>query len=288
MPCPLVSVIIIARGPGKFPKESLNSVMSQSFRNFELLLIDYDSGNRPKTGKTTYKDIQIRYFKHCSDNLNSARNLGLNHAGGKYIVFMDNCDIWENDKLKKQADILEKNPDIGLVYCGGRLEGYVFDRLVMKNFLYNSSVAMFRKDCLEKAGLFDESLDIASNWDFFLRLSLFYKFTGINEPLAKSALPVKNGLNGCEYFKTSGFKVLNKIFQMENITAKQLRLVNLAYAMRYSYIGRRYFQNNCYDRAKGYFNEALKRDFSICFRSDILLFYLLSCYLDYSCKHHAE
>ena len=287
-----VSVVIPTCTMGKCLKESINSVMQQTFRNFEILIIHYKPDIKPKTTAVNYKDIKIRYFRHDTEALNSARNLGIKKAEGKYIVFMDSCDIWEPDKLAKQVEILEKNPDIGLVYCGSSLideynnfigtkpctgfKGYLFDRLVMKNFLHNGSVAMFRKSCLNKTGLFDESFNISSNWDFFLRLALYYKFFGMKEPLARCRVSTQNCSKDLNSFESSGFKVLNRIFQIKDINPEQLRLLNLAYAMRYTYIGKKYFQNNYFQKARDYFNEAVKRDFSVCLKSDILLFYLLS------------
>ncbi|OGI02528.1 MAG: hypothetical protein A2Y25_07080 [Candidatus Melainabacteria bacterium GWF2_37_15] len=288
----MVSVVIPTCTLGKCLRESINSVRRQSFRNFEILIIHYKPDFEPKATAAINKDIQVRYFRHKSESLNSARNLGIKKAEGKYIVFMDSCDIWEPDKLAKQVEILERKHDIGLVYCGSSLideynnfigtkpctghEGYLFDRLVMKNFLHNSSVAIFRKSCLNRAGLFDESFNISSNWDFFLRLALYYKFFGIKEPLARCRVSTQNESNDFKSFESSGFKVLNRIFQTKNISPAQLRLLHLAYAMRYTHIGKKYFQNNYFQKARDYFNEALKRDFSVCLKSDILLFYLLS------------
>ncbi len=260
---PLVSVVIVINGTENDFNNSIDSIRRQSFRDFEVHIINWENYDE---------------FK----NLSTAINMGLKKSNGKYIVIMDTPDIWKPEKLEKQVDLLEQNPDIGLVYCGGRLNGYVFSKLVTRNFLQNSSAAMFRKECIDKTGLFDETLDVLGNWDFFLKLSLYYKFLSIKDPLAIYAITLEKDFDFRETFKTSGFKTLNKIFQQPNLSAKQLGLVNRAYAMRYSHIGKKYFNCNFHEKARSYFSEAFKRDFSVSFKSDTLFFYLLSQY--YCCR----
>lgn len=234
---PLISIIILNWENKQILQECVNSILSQTFQDYEILM---------------------------ADSINNS----IKQVAGKYLVFLDNCDLWEREKLQKQVNILENNPEVGLVYCGENFEGYAFNRLVLRNFLQNSSIAMIRKSCLQ-----DICLDNSTNWELFLKLSLSSKFFGIKSPLAKCrAVGICNGIT----FETSGFKELNKIFQLKELTAKQLRLINLAYAMRYFQTGKKYFKNKLFNRAKGFFREALKRDFSVCFRSDIILFYLLS------------
>lgn len=283
---PLVSIIIPFLSLDKSLMESIDSITKQTLRDFEIILVKYAS-NKHSNFLISYKNTKVHLISHTSLNINTARNWGLKKTKGKYIVIMDSCDIWDEQKLEIQVQILEKKCGIGLVYCGGEFKGYVFEKLVLHNFLNNSSTAMFRKDCINKEILFSESLDIASCWEFFLRFSLFHKFTGIKDLLMNPGPPVKKGVGNWETFKSSGFKTLNKVFELENITSRQLKLINLAYAMRYVQIGKKYMQKNCYDRARGFFAEAAKRDFSICFKSDIILFYVLSCYRHCVCKPYA-
>lgn len=288
MPKPLVSVIVITREIDKCLKISIDSLMEQTFRNFEIFIIHSSPEFEPRITETTYQDVKMRYLRHKSDTLNSAKNEGLRCAAGKYVVFMENCDVWEPEKLEKQVKILEQNPEIGLVCCGERVKGYVFNTLVVKNFLQNPSLALFRKNCVEKTGLFDESLDVTGNWDFFLRMSLVYKFYGIEDSLLKCSLNAKKDNDRFDTFKNSGFKVLNKVFQSKNITSKELIFVNLAYSTRYMELGKKHFQNNCYEKAIGFFTEAIKRDIRICFKSDILFYYLLARYRHCVCKFYAQ
>lgn len=292
MPNPLVSVIIPTFNREFFIKDAIDSVLNQTFQDFEIVVIDDGSTDNTKDIIDGYNDYRIHYFYQKNRGLNPARNAGIKNSRGNYIAFLDSDDIWEPDKLEKQVEILNQKPEIGLVYCGSSLidenknfigkrplityKGDVFKKLVMYNFLYNGSVVLFRKSCIEKVGLFDETITRMTDWEFYLRFSVYFKYWGIDEYLIKYRVHKKTMSNDFELFENSGFKILNRVFQMKDIETRHLRLVNMAYAMRYRYIGRRHFENNLFEKARNYFKEALRRAPSAAFRSDVLLFYLLS------------
>ena len=265
---PVVSVIIPNCNNESFLKDSVDSVLNQIFQNFEIIIIDNNLTNQPKNIVNT--DKRIHYFCHENNSLNSVKNNGIKNAKGKYIIFLDSGNIFKPENLEKQVTVLNKNPDIGLVYSGISFidenknhignkpvityKGDVFNKLVVYNFLYNGSAVLFRKNCLEKTGLFDESINKMGDWEFYLRFSSCYKFWGIGEHLVKHRMLEKTVSNDFELFENSGFKVLNKVFQINNLNVKYLRRINLAYAMRYTYMGKKYLQNNLYKKAKGYFS----------------------------------
>ena len=284
---PTVSVIIPACCNENFFKTTINSVLCQTFQNFEIIVINFNSENNLQDAVNSFEDNKICYFHKNNINQNAARNYGLRRAKGKYIALLDAGDIWNSEKLEKQVEILDKKPDIGLVYCGTSLideqgkflqnippvsyKGNVFKKLVKYNFLHNASVALFRADCTTDG--FDESIKKLADWEFYLKLSLKYKFWGIKKHLVLHRISEQSP-EEFESFESSGFKVLNRAFQATDLKTKDLRLINLAYALRYRDMGKKYFENNCFERSKGYFYEALKRDFSVSFRSDALVFYL--------------
>jgi len=290
---PFVSVILTNHAGGDFLKDSINSILEQTFQNFELIIIN----NSLKTQKIKeilgfFKDNRIKWVFQETININEAKNCGIKRSKGKYIAFIESDDLWEAEKLEKQVYILEKRADIALVYCGSSLldqnnnvisknhalshKGNVFKHLVVQNFLYSPSTIIFRKNCLDKVGLFDESLPKMTDWEFYLRFSLIYKFWGIKEYLVKCRIYPKTKAETYEFFEDSGFKILNKIFQRSNIEIKRLRLINSAYAMRYRYVGKKYYENKLFKKAKNFFYEAIKRDFFACCKNDTLILYLLS------------
>ncbi len=290
---PLVSVIIPVNNKGFFLKNSIDSVLNQTFQDFEIIIIDNNHLNNTKQVVETCEDSRINYFYREGVGLSAARNFGIEKSRGKYIALLGPDDIWDASKLEKQLAIFSKKADVGLVYCGTLLidknnspagqkpivtyKGKVFSKMVVHNFLYNCSVPLFRKECLEKTGMFDETIDKMTDWEFYLRFAINYKFWPVQERLVKARFIEKAKGNDFEFFETSGFKILNKIFQRTDIDICHLRHINSAYAMRYRYIAKKYFEKECFDKSKGYFQEALKRDFLTSCRSDIPLYYLLCC-----------
>lgn len=292
MKTPLISVIIPIHKGGYFIKNTLNSVLNQTIKDFEIIIIDNAFLNNAKQLSDSYKDKRIKYFPCEKTSLNSIRNFGIEKAKGKYIGFLEVDNIWEPEKLEKQANILENKPQIGLVYCGTKIinennkivgkktlichRGNVFNKLVVHNFLHNCSVSLFRKNCLQYTGVFDETIKEMTDWEFYLRFAINYDFWGIDEYLTGVRLNNEKLKNDFLYFETCGFKILNKIFQRTDIDIKHLKHINSAYAMRYGYIGKRYLEKECIEKSRGYFREALKRDFLACCRSDVLAYYFLS------------
>ena len=120
---PLVSIISPFLNGEIFLAEAIESVLRQTLGNWELLLVD-DGSTDASTAIS--KDFaaqypgRVRYFEHpghANFGISASRNLGIRHARGKYIAFIDADDVWRPSKLAEQASILEENPDLGLV-CG--------------------------------------------------------------------------------------------------------------------------------------------------------------------------
>jgi glycosyltransferase involved in cell wall biosynthesis len=119
---PLVSVITIFFNAEKFLEEAILSVLSQTYGNWELLLIDDGSSDRSTEIAKKYcsqDPDRIRYFKHPEHEnrgMSASRNLGLADARGEYICFLDADDVFMPDKLSEQVKILSQNPDVFMVY----------------------------------------------------------------------------------------------------------------------------------------------------------------------------
>jgi len=119
---PLVSVIIIFLNEAKFIEEAIASIISQIYTHWELLLTDDgstdNSTNIAKNYATQYPD-QIRYLEHPNHEnrgMSATRNLGIRNAQGKYIAFLDGDDVWLPNKLTEQIDLLEKYPEVAMLY----------------------------------------------------------------------------------------------------------------------------------------------------------------------------
>lgn len=118
----LVSIIIIFLNAERFIQESIESVMTQTYENWELLLVDdgsADSSSQIAQSYAARQPANVRYLEHANHQnrgKGASRNLGIRHAKGEYIAFLDADDIWLPHKLEQQVAILEAQPEAGMVY----------------------------------------------------------------------------------------------------------------------------------------------------------------------------
>ena len=198
---PLVTVIIPTYNNAKHIGEAIESVLKQTYRNFELIVVD--DGSTDKTREALYPYIsknQIKYIYQNNKKQGAARNNGIKHAQGELIALLDSDDLWLPEKLELQVPLFV-DKEVGLVYAGiiwfkdkdNRIvkttnpnrffKGYIFDDLFNsdKSFIPNSSVVI-RKSCLEEmnctngTGPYWEDLSCATNEDYHLFLRLTHKF----------------------------------------------------------------------------------------------------------------
>jgi len=187
----LISVIIPAYNAEKTIKQTIDSVLTQTYENLELIIID--DGSKDKTLEII-KGIDDKRIKVCSymnSGLSTARNRGLLISNGDFISFIDSDDTWTRDKLELQVKALENNPEAGAAYSWTLLvdqegsflgkicpiyEGYINQELFLSNFVASGSNLMLRKECFSFVGLFDTRLGACEDWDYYLRISLQYPF----------------------------------------------------------------------------------------------------------------
>jgi len=127
-----VSIIIIFYNAGKFINEAIQSVINQSYINWELLLIDDGSVDQSTSIAKEYsiKYEKIFYFEHeehSNRGMSASRNLGIQNAKNEWIAFLDADDVWLPDKLSEQLAIVKLLPDIDLIY-GNTIEWYSWDK----------------------------------------------------------------------------------------------------------------------------------------------------------------
>ena len=202
---PKVSVIILTYNRHLLLRKAILSVLNQTFQDFEIIVIDDASKEETRFIMDEFTDERIRYFRH---NVNKgegcARNTGLKYVKGKYIAFLDDDDEWLPEKLDLQVTLLKGSPeDVGVVYTGcmrvntvsgevlgvyiPQKRGDIFRELLTTNFVIPSSVLM-KKECLEKVGMFDESIDYGLDYDMWIRISREFKFECIKKPLIKYSI----------------------------------------------------------------------------------------------------
>lgn len=199
-----ISIVVPVYNRKDYIMDTLDSILGQSFLDFELIVVD--DGSKDKTAELvkSIKDKRIKYIYQDNSGLPAAaRNTGLKIARGKYIAFCDSDDLWESDKLKAQMEVFDAHKDAELVYTnfvwhdgkkdsnpflngGIAKSGDVFYDLIKENFIPMSSV-MVKKSILDEVGCFDEDPKImaAEDYDLWLRIALFGKIYFLNKVLVK-------------------------------------------------------------------------------------------------------
>lgn len=197
---PKISVVIPAYNAMAYLPETMESVLGQSFEDFEAIVINDGSFDQTAQWVSQVTDPRVRLISQENQGNAGARNTGIIHAQGDYVAFLDADDLWEPTKLEKQVRVLEENPDVGLVYTWvayidergtltGRVfkhevEGQVWSQLTEHNIVESGSVAMVRRSCFETVGLFDRNLGShVEDWDMWLRMANHYPFKVVKEPL---------------------------------------------------------------------------------------------------------
>jgi len=196
----VVSVIMPTFNREHLISRAVGSVLNQTFRDFELIIVD--DGSRDNSGEVIreFNDSRINYIRHEKNRgVAAARNTGIKAARGEYVAFLDSDDEWRPQMLYRQIKAFgEASSDAGAVYTdminidnnktrslyGRRAKEGNLHKAILKGFPVYLQTIMVKKACLDQIGLFDEEFTIEEDYDFMIRLSGKFEFKYIREPLA--------------------------------------------------------------------------------------------------------
>ena len=237
---PVLTIIIPTYNRADFLRESIHSVLSQTFADYELIVVD--DGSSDHTEDVVREFPKIRYVA-CSENsgVSHARNLGIKLARGRYVCFLDSDDLWIKNKLEVQIRWMEAHTDCQVCYTdeiwirkGVRVNpmnkhrkysGDIFSHSLSLCIVSPSSVLM-RSSLFDEVGLFDEGLPACEDYDLWLRISLKYPVHFIAEKLI-----VKQGGHGdqlsTKYWGMDRFRViaLEKLLRESSLNDEKRGLV---------------------------------------------------------------
>lgn len=197
---PLISVIIPAYNSEKTIRETIESVLKQSFSDFELIIINDGSTDSTLAiaSSIQVQDPRIKVFSYPNAGGAVSRNRGFSHSSGEFIAFLDSDDLWTSDKLESQLKALQQNPQAGVAYSwldaideegkfirGGNYRnenGYIFAKLFLVPFVESGSNPLIRRQAFIDVGGFDESLPASQDYDLYLRLAALYEFVAVPSP----------------------------------------------------------------------------------------------------------
>lgn len=209
---------------------AIESVLNQTYKEFELLIIDDGSMDGTKEFCKKYlDDSRVQYIYQVNKGLASARNTGIEKSQGKYICFLDDDDVWKEDKLQKQVEFFEKNPDVGMVYTNlelideiGKVIGYqkhkangdIYKELFFENIVDAPSSCMIKKEVFEKVGNFKEWMKSNEDYELWFRIAKEYKIYSINEPLVEYR--VHQNKMSTNYPKMEFYQIVCFYYALEN------------------------------------------------------------------------
>lgn len=198
----LISVIIPTYNNAQFIRDAIDSVLSQTYKNYEILVIDDGSTDNTKEIIEKYNGKRIKYIYQENKGLAAARNTGIKASTGELVAFLDSDDMWLPEKLERQISIINGFPNVGLVGCGyygidesgkrvketkGRDypdKELLLNNLMMRNVVTGSgSGVLAKKECFNKAGLFDESFRSTEDRDMWYRILKFYDLKFVSDYL---------------------------------------------------------------------------------------------------------
>jgi glycosyltransferase involved in cell wall biosynthesis len=182
---PRVSVIIPTRNRACFLCEAIESVLNQTYRDLELIVVDDGSTDLTPYLSDRWRG-QIRWIRQAHAGVSRARNVGIQRSRGRYLSFLDSDDLWAKDKLETQVRFLDANPHYPVCYTdevwirrGRRVNpkrihrkysGWIFEQCLPLCIISPSSVLM-RREVLDTVGLFDEGLPVCEDYDLWLRVT---------------------------------------------------------------------------------------------------------------------
>ncbi len=226
---PKVSVIIPVYNGEKFLSEAIESVVAQTYLDWEIITVNDGSTDRSLEILRKYeKQLPSKIYVINQENKGPSltRNMAIAEAKGEYIAFLDCDDSWLPEKLEKQVEFLDLNKEFGLIYSdcyvidyNGNIKGNtyssrikpfrgnVFNELLYTNFIPTSTV-MVRSEVFDDVGLFNPMLRISQDYDLWIRIAETCPIDFIDQPLAKYRLHCEGISRNVELMTNEDFQIM--------------------------------------------------------------------------------
>jgi glycosyltransferase involved in cell wall biosynthesis len=246
-----VDVIIPCFNGEKFIETTIESIISQSFKNINILVVDDGSSDNTPDILKSFGD-RITVLKHSHSRNKGApasMNLGLQNSNSLYVAFLDSDDVFYNKKIERQVAVLSKNNNIGLVYTNGDAvnesgqklyqlfpdnfeDEQSVEKLLLDNYIRTPSMVMARRELFGITGYFDEKLSHAKDHDMWLKFKEISDFYFIKDPLMGYRQHCAQQSSGRKQWD-DGFKLLSNacLRYPYNSKIKRKRLAVLNYRL---------------------------------------------------------
>ncbi len=228
----LVSVVMPAFNSEKYIAECIESVLNQTYQNLELIIVDDGSSDNTVDLIKGYNGNRIKLIQQKNAGSAKARNLGIEHASGLWIAFIDSDDIWLADKITKQLDhCFDKVWSHTDMYFHGdiypahtratdftpKYAGLVFKKLLVENSIGSSSV-MIKKEIIEDFDGFNTKYRALQDWDLWIRIAAKHPICYINEPLVYYRTHSESISRNARKTLPYHIDLINRVFANESTT----------------------------------------------------------------------
>jgi len=262
---PKVSVVIPTYNYGHFLGEAIQSVLDQTFADFELIIVDDGSTDNTKEVVSSFQDKRVKYIYQKNRGLAASRNTGIKASCGEYIAFLDSDDKWLPENLEVMVNRLDSRPDIALVcsdvnvyddatgailgrhWHNRRSDSWVNPKkaarqalqYLLKRGCFITPIAMVvRRTVFAEVGHYDESVRTHEDWDMIVRIVMRFPIETIDVPLA---LNRKHGISlqsNREQMYREAIIVLNKTLNRNSLSANDQALLRRRVARTHFRYGR--------------------------------------------------
>lgn len=198
---PIFTVIIPTYNREEFLKRAVDSILAQTFKDFELIIVDDGSTDNTKSLLDAYDDTRIVYFYKENGGQNSAVNVGLKNARGEFIAFCDSDDTWMPEKLEKCMEKYQEDKEIKVVYSltgmvstengeqkivavrNDSCEGWCYKEVIEQGYLTSPSFLTCKKECFDVIGFLPTDVFLCQDDDLCFRLCKNFKVGLVKEIL---------------------------------------------------------------------------------------------------------
>jgi glycosyltransferase involved in cell wall biosynthesis len=253
---PEISVIIPAYNAARTVGIAVDSVLAQTFGDFELIVIDDGSPDNTAEVVRERSDPRVTCVTTENGGVSVARNRGVERASGSYVAFLDADDAWQPAKLERQIALLKERPDVGLCFTTTQFvdddlqptalqpsvqrADWTEALLLEGNILPGSaSSVLIRAAVVEQCGGFDSRFSLCADWDMWLRMSVLGKIALIDEPLVLYRSVPGTMSSDMSVLERETFALLDKFYATPQ-SAPYERVRRRAYANRWMVCGASY------------------------------------------------
>lgn len=258
---PEVSVIIPTYNSAKYVIEAIDSVLAQTWQDFEILVIDDGSTDETAQVMRRYQ-APVRYIHQQNGGVAVARNRGIRESQGRYVAFLDADDTWLPYKLKRQMKILQEQPYHRACYSSftvvdsdlnpigisrsARQGSALEDLLTRGNIIGSICTVICERTLFDLVGGFDPKLSQCADWDMWVRLAAQTEFLYLDEPLVTYRQHGANMSRNAPLLEQDSLQVLAKGFAMPELPESLHSQRQAAFARNYMVLAGTYFHARRY------------------------------------------